>query len=178
MAIGSLLLSRLLRSNAVASVVSSSFAQVCYSPSKSFSYTHSSLFSSVLPVSFWFWSIGIDGWLFSALGFTFHLIRLRPIWKDPMVLVHLSSQADGQLDQELSGIDKFSLMGCLFFTFSLSFGTWEGFFFFFLTFSQISSRPAGGEVIGIDLGTTNSCVSVMEGKVCFIQDFPPLSCCV
>ncbi|KAJ8643632.1 hypothetical protein MRB53_005380 [Persea americana] len=27
-----------------------------------------------------------------------------------------------------------------------------------------SSRPAGGEVIGIDLGTTNSCVSVMEGK--------------
>lgn len=28
-----------------------------------------------------------------------------------------------------------------------------------------SSRPAGSDVIGIDLGTTNSCVPLMEGKV-------------
>lgn len=27
-----------------------------------------------------------------------------------------------------------------------------------------SSRPAGSDVIGIDLGTTNSCVAIMEGK--------------
>ena len=36
----------------------------------------------------------------------------------------------------------------------------------FLTlFSSCSARPAGNDVIGIDLGTTNSCVAVMEGKV-------------
>ena len=36
-----------------------------------------------------------------------------------------------------------------------------------------STKPAGQDVIGIELGTTNSCVSVMEGKV----DFKDLSCC-
>lgn len=81
MAIGSLLLSRLLRSNAVASVVSSSFAQAS-THLKGSHGSSASLFSSR-------WAVGPRAF---------------------------------------------------------------------------SSRPAGGEVIGIDLGTTNSCVSVMEGK--------------
>lgn len=37
-------------------------------------------------------------------------------------------------------------------------------FIIFLIF-QNSSKPAASDVIGIDLGTTNSCVAVMEGKV-------------
>jgi molecular chaperone DnaK (HSP70) len=31
--------------------------------------------------------------------------------------------------------------------------------------TAFSAKAAGNEVIGIDLGTTNSCVAVMEGKV-------------
>ena len=37
-------------------------------------------------------------------------------------------------------------------------------------------RSAKGVVIGIDLGTTNSCVAVMEGKVCKGSRHHPLGC--
>ncbi len=36
-----------------------------------------------------------------------------------------------------------------------------------LACSASGYRAAGNEIIGIDLGTTNSCVAVMEGKVRF-----------
>lgn len=41
---------------------------------------------------------------------------------------------------------------------------------------MFSSKGAGSDVIGIDLGTTNSCVAVMEGKVrsCLFVHFEPL----
>ena len=37
--------------------------------------------------------------------------------------------------------------------------------------SYASRMAAGNEVIGIDLGTTNSCVAVMDGKVGLVTDF-------
>ena len=35
--------------------------------------------------------------------------------------------------------------------------------------AMYSAKGAGSDVIGIDLGTTNSCVAVMEGKVGFLS---------
>ena len=35
----------------------------------------------------------------------------------------------------------------------------------FIFVTAFSAKAAGNDIIGIDLGTTNSCVSVMEGKV-------------
>lgn len=38
------------------------------------------------------------------------------------------------------------------------------FWLFFFSSSDAADNKVKGEVIGIDLGTTNSCVSIMEGK--------------
>lgn len=43
------------------------------------------------------------------------------------------------------------------------------------SFCICSSKGAGSDVIGIDLGTTNSCVAVMEGKVSKIVIFKSMN---
>ena len=43
----------------------------------------------------------------------------------------------------------------------------------FIFVTAFSAKAAGNDIIGIDLGTTNSCVSIMEGKVRSLsKDFP------
>ena len=46
-------------------------------------------------------------------------------------------------------------------------------YFTFVFVTAFSAKAAGNDIIGIDLGTTNSCVSIMEGKVRSLsKDFP------